>query len=326
MSERSMGGRAATGLRMAVGLVALAVVLVRVDADSAVRTVRGADLGWLAVAGLAQIGAKACWVRRWGVLLAQAKYPCRARVLLRPILLGLFFNNFLPTSVGGDVARGLTLARTGVPRAVAAATVVADRLLGLFALGLMAGVGGVVGVVLWPGQGPWLAAGLVALGVVGVIQVATHPRILDRLARTRLIPRSGKIAGRLRRLMEQMTFLSGRGRTLGRALGFSLALAAFSAVYHWAVGRAVGIQVPLAAWFVIVPTVMLFAALPITLNGLGVRELGFVGLLGTQGVPAPVATVFALLAFLGTLGFAVAGGILFLKGGRRIDRLEGEAT
>jgi hypothetical protein len=74
--------------------------------------------------------------------------------------------------------------------------------------------------------------------------------------------------------------------------------------------------VPVLAWFVIVPAVMLFAALPVTLNGLGVRELGFVGFLGAQGVPDARATVFALLAFVGTLGFAVAGGVLFLLGDR----------
>ena len=106
----------------------------------------------------------------------------------------------------------------------------------------------------------------------------------------------------------------------------SLALAVCSALYHWSVGRAVGIEVPLAAWFVIVPTVMLFAALPITLNGLGVRELGFVGLLGAQGIESSTATVFALLAFVGTLGFAFAGGILFLTGRRTTDHLEGGPT
>ncbi len=130
----------------------------------------------------------------------------------------------------------------------------------------------------------------------------------------------------LRRLLEKMSFLSGSSAAIRRAIALSLGLSACSAVYHWSIGRALDIQVPLVAWFVIVPTVMLFAALPITLNGLGVRELGFVGLLGAQGVPAPTATVFALLAFVGTLGFAVIGGILFLQGGRTAGRLEGDAT
>jgi uncharacterized membrane protein YbhN (UPF0104 family) len=108
-------------------------------------------------------------------------------------------------------------------------------------------------------------------------------------------------------------------------LALSLGLAACSAVYHWSIGRALGIPLGVAAYFVIVPAVMLFAALPITMNGLGIRELGFVGLLGAQGVPSDSATVFALLAFVGTLGFAVAGGIIFLAGGGSpTRRVEGE--
>jgi uncharacterized membrane protein YbhN (UPF0104 family) len=321
-----MSGRVATGLRLAVGLGALAFLLVRVDLETAGRTIARADPAWLGIALLAQLAAKFCWIRRWGVLLEQAGHPRRALELLRLVLLGLFFNNFLPTSVGGDVARGLALAGRGVPKALAAATVVADRLIGLFSLGIMAILGGVLGLAFWPGEGPWLVAGLFALGLVAAIPVLTRPRVLDGLARSRLLSPAGHLTRRVRRLLDRVSFLSGHGPAVARAVALSLGLSACSAVYHWSVGRALGVQVPLAAWFVIVPTVMLFAALPITLNGLGVRELGFVGLLGAQGVPAPAATVFALLAFVGTLGFAVAGGILFLTGGRNAGRLEGEAT
>jgi hypothetical protein len=67
---------------------------------------------------------------------------------------------------------------------------------------------------------------------------------------------------------------------------------------------------------VIVPTVMLFASLPITLNGLGIREIGFVAFLGAQGAPPSVSAVFAFLVFALPLLFALAGGALFLAGGR----------
>ncbi|MCA9753741.1 MAG: flippase-like domain-containing protein, partial [Gemmatimonadetes bacterium] len=132
-----MNGRVVAALRWSLGVAALAFLLWRVDLGSALATVREADPRWLAAALAAQLAAKTCWVLRWRRLLAATGHPRGAGSLLRLILLGLFFNNFLPTSVGGDVARGVGLARDGVPKALAAASVVADRLVGVVALALL---------------------------------------------------------------------------------------------------------------------------------------------------------------------------------------------
>jgi hypothetical protein len=236
--------------------------------------------------------------------------------LLRLTLIGLFFNNFLPSSVGGDVARGLGLAGGGVSKAAAAASVLVDRVVGVLALALLAVVGGALGAWLWPGEGPWFAAGLFALAVVGLLVGLSRPRVLVSFASMRGIPEG--LARRVRRLLEALTLLAGRTRQLLDATALSLGLAACSAVFHWAVARSVGIEVPLLAWFVLVPTVMLFAALPITVNGLGLREIGFVGLLEARGVSEADAIVFAGLSFVIPLVFAVAGGVLFLVGRRDV--------
>ena len=320
-----MSRRLSTVLRLAVGILALGLLLWRVDVSEAREALRGAHVPWLGAALLAQLGSKTCWILRWDALLTPSGNRRPFLELLRYVLIGLFFNNFLPTSVGGDVVRGVELSRSGVPRPVAGASVVGDRVVGLLALALMAAVGGALGVLWWPGQGPWATAGLFAVGVALLIAGISRPEFLGRLASSRMLA-AGRIARKVGRLLESVTSLAGRGGTLLRALAYSTGLSAFSALYHWTIGRALDIQVPLAAYFVIIPAVMLFAALPITLNGLGLRELGFVGFLGTQGVPTATAAVFAFLAFFGTLGFAIAGGLLFLTGDRSPRALEGEST
>jgi uncharacterized membrane protein YbhN (UPF0104 family) len=314
-------------LRFAVGFAALGLLIARMDPARAWAVVASADPAWLVAALAAQLAGKAFWVLRWGTLLASTGHRRRAGELLRWILVGLFFNNFLPTSVGGDVARGLGIAQGGVPRATAAASVVGDRLIGLFALGILAVLGGALGAAFWPGQGPWGGAAIVALAVVTILVVLTRPAVLDRVGRSTILPDRWGLRGRLQRVLLGVSFLGARGRTVARAVALSVGLAACAATYHWAIGRAVGIPVGLAAYCVIVPAVMLFAALPITMNGLGIRELGFVGLLAAQGVPVESAAVFALLAFLGTLAFAMVGGVIFLAGGGSSPRrAEGETA
>jgi hypothetical protein len=218
--------------------------------------------------------------------------------------------------VGGDVARGLGLAGRGVPRATAAASVLADRVVGLFALALVALAGGVIGLLFRPHQGPWLSATLFALLLVGILALLCRPAGIALLGKAPWLSAEGGLARKARRLLSAIALLAEREGAMRKALVLSLGLSAFSTIYHWAIGRAIGITVPLVAYCVIVPAVMLFSSLPITLNGLGIREVGFVELLIAQGVARSEATVFALLAFLGTIGFAIAGGALFLWGER----------
>lgn len=311
-----MNRRVGTTIRLAIGLALLAFLVRRIDLGQAVETLTEAHPIWLLTAVLAQFAAKTFWVLRWRALLRAVDHPQPAAELFRLILVGLFFNNFLPSSVGGDVVRVLGLARCGVSRAVAAATVLGDRVVGILALAILASVGGILGPRFWPGEGPW-GAGAVFAGVTILLVLAFgNPAVLGRLARLRGLPKT--IARRAQRLLDSLALLAGRTRGVAAAVTLSLGLAACSAVFHWSVARSVDIQVPLMAYFVIIPTVMLFAALPITLNGLGIRELGLVGFLGAQGVPESNATVFALLAFALPLVFAAAGGLLFLVGGRRI--------
>jgi uncharacterized protein (TIRG00374 family) len=311
---------AAILLRLAVGVGALAYLVLRLDLGLAWRTLAAAGGVWLGAAACAQLVAKVFWLLRWNTLLRAAGHGRSLGHLLRLVLEGLFFNNFLPSSVGGDVARGLGLAAGGVPRATAAASVVLDRLVGVLALAAMAVVGGILGGLLWPHDGPWAIAAAFALAAGAIVAVLTRPRVLDRLASLRGVP--DVLAARLRRVLGAMSLVSGRGGAVRTAVGYSLGLSASSAVFHWSVGRALDMQVPLLAFFVIVPTVMLAAALPITLNGLGIRELGFVTFLGARGIAPETAAVFAFLVFLLPLAFALVGGVLFAGGDRRAGSRE----
>ncbi len=298
--------------RIALGIAALAWLVSRIDVDQAWTTMRRAHWGWLAMAGIAQVGSKGCWLFRWKELLESAGASRSTLDLGRLILSGLFFNNFLPSSVGGDVARGMGLVSLGVSRATAAASVLADRIVGVFSLAITAVVGAAAGAVFFPGRGPWIAAGLISLGLAVLIRSLFDSRILARVGTSSALAGEGSVVRRIRRVTDAGRFLAERGGALHRAFVLSLGLCMFSTIYHWAIGRSLEIQIPFAAYCVLVPAVMMFAAIPITLNGLGIREAGFVELLVAQGVSREEATVFAFLAFLGTLGFALAGGLLFV--------------
>ena len=97
-----------------------------------------------------------------------------------------------------------------------------------------------------------------------------------------------------------------------RAVGWSLLVQAGGAIAVGLMARALGVSLPLAVWFAVVPLVALAMVLPISISGVGVREGGLALLLAPLGVPAEQAVAIGLLWFLSTIFAGVIGGVLFL--------------
>lgn len=77
-------------------------------------------------------------------------------------------------------------------------------------------------------------------------------------------------------------------------------------------GESLGIKVHLGFYFVMVPAINCIAAVPITINGLGVREGLFVASFQAGGVPNEKALLLSLLSFAVSLLFSVIGGVVYL--------------
>ncbi|HEY7312141.1 MAG TPA: lysylphosphatidylglycerol synthase transmembrane domain-containing protein [Gemmataceae bacterium] len=90
--------------------------------------------GFLLAAALIYICAALLTFVRWYVLVRAVELPFRVFDAIRLGLVGLFFNAFLPGSVGGDIVKAAFLAREQDRRTVAVATVIMDRLIALWAL------------------------------------------------------------------------------------------------------------------------------------------------------------------------------------------------
>lgn len=304
-----------TVLRALLGLLLLAFVIAQADVADARESLARADGAWIATAVLAQLVAKACWAFRWSAVLRAAGHVRKTLDLFGVVLVGLFFGSFLPSSVGGDVARGWALASRGIPLATAAASVVAERLIGVIALAAAAAAGTALGRA---GMSPWVSMIVASVVGLGAWSLAARPTLLAGV-----LPRLPvALQRRAKRLLDALALVAGRRDLLLVALGWSVLLMAASAVFHWALARAIALSVPFAAWLVIVPAIMLLSTIPLTPNGLGFREAGFVGFLAAHGVPASQAAIFALLALLIPLPLTLAGGVLFAAGERPMSDAE----
>ncbi|MBW6469371.1 MAG: flippase-like domain-containing protein, partial [Coriobacteriia bacterium] len=135
------GGRAGTLIRAAVSIVALALVFSRVPPADVLAAILSLDPAWFLAAFGAVYAAIVLSAYKWLLLLRARGYSVGIVRLTRHYLVGLFFNNFLPTSVGGDVVRAWDVGKDLDDAPGGAASVIAERLIASLGLGLTAALG-----------------------------------------------------------------------------------------------------------------------------------------------------------------------------------------
>jgi uncharacterized protein (TIRG00374 family) len=245
---------------------------------------------------------------RWAVLLSAQGVLVQKRKLVRAYLVALYFSNFLPTTMGGDAYRAYESWRWGTSKSGALAVVFVDRLLGLVALVLFA----LIAAVLWhsitvllhlPTWTIALAAAGMLFVVWGIFSRSDVP-LGRRLERTR-VPGSKLISSTIGRVKAAFQSFRGRRDTLGKAMLLSLALQVSVVVYYYILAKALGFDVSLPPFFLIVPLSVVAMLIPISINGIGIREYTFVFLFALFGVARADSVALALVDY----------GLVLLQGG-----------
>src|SRR5689334_23726030 len=128
-------------VKVAVSIILLSILFSRIDAARLWAIARRASILWLCAALAIYFVNVLASVWRWHLLLDAQQIEVPSRTLLASYLVALFFNNFLPSNIGGDVIRIRDSARAAGSKTLAATVVLADRVIGLIGLVLVAALG-----------------------------------------------------------------------------------------------------------------------------------------------------------------------------------------
>lgn len=227
--------------------------------------------------------------------------------LSRLYLIGGFFSLFLPTSVGGDAVRAAAATQAGGNAGAVVASVLLDRLLGTVALLVY----GIAGLLLAPAFAARLVdaaqlripGGSLVLIIGAVVLLGLLVVVLRRSTRIRSVIADGILAVRS---------LGQRPRALALALLLAFAVQGIYLLLWLVLAIAVALPLPAPTLLVTVPIVTTATMLPITLNGVGVRESAWVLLLGPTGLPDGQIVSFSLLYLPANLVVGILGGLLFM--------------
>jgi len=253
---------------------------------------------------------------RWRRALSALGLRSSLRPLIADLFVGAAFNLLLPSTVGGDVVRGMRCAQRH-PEAPAAAwlSLLVERMTGLCALGILP----LLGVAVFgSGQLPaWVAPLSAGVSLAAFLSLLLARWPLEQLARI-LGTRLPRVAAEVTRCATALGTISGAARlellawsTLAQLLSLGiLGLAALDIAGPGAL-RPIALGAPL---------IWVLSVVPITIGGFGLRETLFIGVLGSLGVAADQALALSLVWLGQALGSAAVGLVIHLFGGARVTR------
>jgi uncharacterized protein (TIRG00374 family) len=298
-------GKKALAAKIAVSVLCLGILIVRYGNDASLRQslARLDPRAFFFSLGLLGVGLVLSALR-WKILLAAAGVQLRLTRAVHLYFVGYFFNALLPTSVGGDVLRVWALKGTA-PLAVAAGSVLVERILGFGCLLLLGLVGSFGAQAAAPAR-PGLALGVV-LYALGLWIVLRGP--IPQRAGQGIMARG---LAALARVRSEIQSYGMHFKAIGCGLLLSFVWQGILIAVNAILSRGMGGTAPIASLLVLVPVVQALTMIPISLGGLGIREMGYEFFFRTWGFN-PAEGVALGFAWLGvSMIFALLGGALAL--------------
>lgn len=298
-------------IKVGVSSTLLGYLISRLDYQRLWDVVHNAAPLWLMLSTMILIARN--WVGAWRcrVLLQTKGLNFPLSYAVRLYFTSQFFNIFLPTSIGGDVARGYYIGKEIGHWADVAAVVVMERLLGFIALIVLVLIS-VPFCLMLIGNAMifYVAVGLSLVTLLFMVLLLS-PLITDIpfLHRIKALDRRVR---QLTLLMNSLRSFKDRSRLVfAFILSLIFQLVAVYTTYLLSLG--IGEAIPLLYFLLILPLVQIVSMFPFTLSGLGVREGAFVYLFMFVGVDSHIGLSIGLLFFAQLLVLSIIGGVIYIQ-------------
>jgi uncharacterized membrane protein YbhN (UPF0104 family) len=306
--------------KAAVSVALLWFLLSRVDTAELWAGARQASFAWLLLAlGIYTLNIIAStW--RWHLLLQAQHVDVPIRALFGSLLVAGFFNNFLPSNIGGDVIRIRDTAPAAGSKTLATTIVLVDRGLGLMALVLLAAVGATMASQLhgsgaspiWPS---WLW-GMFLLGAAITGPAIYAPAGVERALQPLKIIHAEWVERRIDTMVEALGRFKARPSAIFGCFTGAIIVQGLVVFFYIAVAEA--LHIPVHSWdlAVIVPLSLVVQMLPVSVNGFGVREATFSLYFTRVGLPIASGVLLSLVAAAVMMFFSLSGAAVYVARGR----------
>jgi len=262
---------------------------------------------------------------RWQMLVRIQDIGVRYVSILRYCFIGLFFNNIMLGSIGGDVLKAYYLARDAPGRGERALiSVIADRTVGFLTF---FGIG-FAGIVL-NGRNPqlhaasWLFFGFFVVTCGGLL-LLYRKDILRRIPFAQMVLSRLPFEENVRRFYRALFAYRTRMATLCKAMLISLVLQIVTIAIIYRIAKMLGMaEVTYQHLLLLIPLIGTISAIPVTPSGWGTGEIAYCKLFGALGIAADQALALDLVMRAIVISWSLVGGALYAFPQWRMSALDG---
>jgi uncharacterized protein (TIRG00374 family) len=249
----------------------------------------------------------------WGRLLRVQGVVLPYRKAAAYYFVGLFFNNFFPSNIGGDIARISEASKHSGEVGPAFSATLMDRLLGFLAIALVAVLASFMTLDRFHLYAIYMAISIAFTVGLGLFAAIYHRGILELVEWPfRLVGAHGA-ADRISSVMDDLHGFRSHPGALLLTFAATILVQISRILVHALVGLAIGVRVAIGYYFLFVPVLGALVSLPISLNGLGIREGAGVVLFRMAGMTSEQAFTVPFLTYLISVLISLLGGLIFVS-------------
>lgn len=302
-----------TGIKFSISAILIYWILHKTAVTEILNIMKSADMYLLVIAYSLLFVGNTISTFRWKILLKAQGTKAPFFYLFKSYLIGLFFSNLLPSTIGGDTVRIYDSWRIGRSKGKAVAVIFVDRLLGFFALILFALGALTVSNNLTrdlPFLYFWLIPGGATMAFVIWLIFSQKQKIPGFLTKIK-VPFGRKIQSIVKKILDAFKAYQGNRIAPLKAFGLSILLQTNVVIHYYIISRALDLQVSIYDYFLIVPLTLFIMMIPISINAIGLRENAFAFFLASFSVTKADAVALAWIAYGFVIIQGLVGGIVY---------------
>jgi uncharacterized protein (TIRG00374 family) len=250
---------------------------------------------------------------RWKMLLNTQNVRLSIATLSAIVLIGSFFNNFLPTSIGGDVFRTYDVSKKAeIPLGTSASIILIERFAGVVSAAVFAVIALFLGFTTIGNQSIIIPVTIFFIICVIITIIIIKPSLfgIDKLFRKFNFLQ--KMREKLSSVFNTLESFKDYKMVLLKVLIYSFLLQFAVILNYYLASLAVGIDLGITAFLFMVPVISIITMIPISIGGIGLRENAIVIIMAGLGVMEEKAAVCSLLILVMLLIVGIIGGIVYI--------------
>lgn len=304
-------------IKFGVSVTLLFLLYKKTDFDAFGEKLECVNFYWLFLAGIFLFLNTFISSLKWRILLCADGIKEGLWNLFASHLTGSFFSLFLPSTIGGDAYRIADIGSRTEKTARTFASVLVDRLTGFLALAIYGLVASLVfrhSVSNWDNRF-FLFPAVALAAIIAIFSFLCAPKFV--MLCCRLVPGKrfrDKIITFANEILDAVRIYLKRGKTPYKVMALSFLFQLDVILFVWAVTMSLGLQLPFLSFFLFVPLITLMEMIPISIFGIGLRDMGYSWFMSAVGRETPEidAGMTSLIYVSLTVIYVSFGGILFI--------------